>query len=121
MSYLNRDIPHALYRMFSTDGRLLYVGCTFNPFQRFKSHEGVKPWVTDAASVTIEWFPNKEAARKAEESAIEAEAPEWNVHGKSSPKHSIGRYHPAYDRDDRSTWSVEAKRTYHRSARQGEV
>jgi hypothetical protein len=42
-------------------------------------HRGDKPWFTLATKVTLEWFPDREAALEAEERAIKREHPVYNV------------------------------------------
>lgn len=97
--------PCALYRCFSEDHRLLYVGCSPSPLTRLKSHEKLQPWATDIRSVTVEWFPDRNAAMEAEKMAISAELPEWNVHHRPNPQHSIGTRDPDFRRNDPSTWT----------------
>lgn len=98
--------PHALYRIWSGDNRLLYVGCSCHPLGRIMAHSRITAWATDIHSVSLEWFDDKASARAAEQTAIEAELPEWNVHGRPNPKHARGRLCREYRRDDRSTWAL---------------
>lgn len=30
--------PHYLYRCYDANGRLLYIGCTIDPFKRWREH-----------------------------------------------------------------------------------
>ena len=75
----------ALYRMWSKDGALLYVGCTIRIFERLPDHISNKPDSFSIANITLEWFPSRDAALVAESAAIAAEAPRWNNH------HNIAR------------------------------
>jgi predicted GIY-YIG superfamily endonuclease len=101
------DRPHCLYRLWSKDGGLLYVGCTASPLNRLKEHEFHKLWASSIASATMEWFPNRAQAMEAEWRAIQAESPEWNVHGNAKKKTKLrGRFNPAVDRFDPSTWAT---------------
>lgn len=68
----------AIYRHFDADGRLLYVGLSKNPFKRQMFHLYRAHWFYEVASISIEWFDTKSAARDAEERAIRAEAPLFN-------------------------------------------
>lgn len=68
----------AVYRHFDSGGRLLYVGCSINPFMRLRAHEWAATWAMDIASVTVEWFPCESAAYKAEAKAIAREHPIHN-------------------------------------------
>lgn len=69
----------AVYRMFSASGELLYIGQSVNPAQRLCLHRTEHNWLPDVASMTLEWFETREAARAAEASAIRAEGPVYNV------------------------------------------
>lgn len=71
--------PHALYRFFDSEGQLLYVGLTMNPGARWKVHSREKSWWTDVRTVTLEWFPDREAVEVAERAAIATEGPLYNV------------------------------------------
>lgn len=97
--------PCALYRCFSADSRLLYVGCSPSPLMRLKQHEKLQPWATEIKSVTVEWFPDRNVAMEAEKLAISAELPEWNVHHRPNPKHAIGVFDSDFRRNDPSTWT----------------
>lgn len=102
--------PFALYRIYSHDGRLLYVGCSMSFPARIKSHEKLKPWATEMATVKIEWFSNRNDAITAERNAIAAELPEWNVHHRDNPKHGKGRLCRDFRHDDPSTWVAKPRR-----------
>ena len=97
--------PHALYRVFTSDQRLLYVGCTMGPLSRITAHCKQRPWRKLIASVSIEWHGNWDAARAAETAAIRDEDPIWNVHHKKGERiQARGIYHNKYREDDPSTW-----------------
>lgn len=72
---------HALYRMYDEEGRLLYVGITGDPGQRFGDH-AVKRWFPLVATVKLEWHPHRAAAAVAEKRAISAERPRYNRAGR---------------------------------------
>lgn len=73
------DRPHALYRFFDLNDRLLYVGITSNPAARFKQHRDDKPWWLDVANIRIEPFDDRPSVLEAERQAIELEHPIYNV------------------------------------------
>lgn len=75
-SYLNRRT--ALYRHFDKDGRLLYVGVTFNPGQRASGHRAYAEWIDQAVSFTGTWFNTRAEALAAEKEAIRTENPLYN-------------------------------------------
>lgn len=67
-----------LYRYFSEEGRLLYVGVTNDPFTRHHQHRG-SPWWRSARSIRIEWFPGQKLALIAESICILDEKPDPNM------------------------------------------
>lgn len=71
--------PSAVYRLYDTEGELLYVGIATNPYNRVSAHRRRQPWGQLIADYTEEWFENREAAKKAEVSAIHHEDPVYNV------------------------------------------
>lgn len=72
-----------VYRAFDTQDRLLYVGCTSDPLNRFNCHRSHKsPWLPFAARLTWEVFPTRTAAFGAESLAIMGEEPRYNQAGK---------------------------------------
>jgi DNA-binding transcriptional regulator YhcF (GntR family) len=72
--------PTALYRLFSADGTLLYLGVTRDIAGRFAAHE-TKPWWPQVARKTMVWYGSREQALAAETAAILAERPLYNVAG----------------------------------------
>lgn len=72
------DKPTALYRHFAADGTLLYVGIALSAIVRLKAHRGSE-WFDQVTMVTIERFPNREAALKAECDAVYKERPAHNI------------------------------------------
>lgn len=69
----------ALYRLYDSENRLLYVGITNDPPTRFVHHKREKTWWGDVARREIEWLPSRMEALAAEEQAIHCESPFWNV------------------------------------------
>lgn len=102
--------PHCVYRLFATDGHLLYVGCSFAPMSRIAAHTNGRVWGEDIAAATFQWFPDQHSALRAEAEAIAEEHPEWNSHGNDVRKQERGRYDRLLDRDDPTTWVVRTKR-----------
>ena len=68
----------SLYRHFSADGELLYVGVSLNTVARLVAHQHRSEWFDKIASITIEKFESRDAAEAAETAAIKAEAPKFN-------------------------------------------
>jgi hypothetical protein len=70
---------HVVYRFFAESGELLYVGVTSNPVARFRAHEIQKSWWSEVADTTLEEYPTRQDALTAEQRAICAEMPRYNV------------------------------------------
>ena len=66
----------ALYRWFSTDDELLYVGVSNNPFTRFSQHRVGQ--IREISRIEIEWFDEREDAKQAEAFAINIDQPIYN-------------------------------------------
>lgn len=71
---------HFLYRVYGADGTLLYIGMTWDPWQRIATQLCSNREWGDLAD-HIDWEPigNRERARAAEAAAIWTEAPIYNV------------------------------------------
>jgi predicted GIY-YIG superfamily endonuclease len=74
----------ALYRLFATDGRLLYIGIAYDPDQRWQGHSD-KIWWTDVTEKTVDWFDSREEAATAEIAAIGVEKPLYNKADSAEP------------------------------------
>jgi hypothetical protein len=72
--------PSALYRFWSEDAELLYVGMSTNLGHRIDRHGEQKDWWPEVASIHVELFPDGEEAHAAEIDAIRSECPRYNVH-----------------------------------------
>lgn len=68
-----------LYRMYSDDGILLYVGLTCNLPGRFKKHKAEKDWFVSVSDIRLEHFDTREELVRAERDAIVSERPRFNV------------------------------------------
>lgn len=75
------DNLHYLYRLYSDDGRLLYVGMTYDVEQRLGQHYSTKPWqqMREVYRLTVQEYPTRQAVVEAEHRAIAAENPLWNI------------------------------------------
>ena len=67
-----------MYRLFGTDGRLLYIGVTAQPEKRWRQHAGEKIWWDDVADIRMERYPDRACALLAEQAAIIEEKPRYN-------------------------------------------
>lgn len=68
-----------LYRHFDKEGRLLYVGISQSAIVRLAQHKQTASWFDEVTTVTIENFETRELALAAEEQAIKAERPLYNL------------------------------------------
>lgn len=67
----------ALYRFFTAEGALLYVGITCNLKQRLAKHALEKLWWHQVARMTVEWRATRVEALQAEEVAEREEGPRF--------------------------------------------
>lgn len=70
---------NTLYRMFDSNGRLLYVGITAHPPARFRSHQEQKYWWERVTQITVQNFDSRAELEEAERVAIVTETPFYNV------------------------------------------
>ena len=66
------DKDTALYILYNTEGRCLYVGVTTNPNTRFSEHREDKVWWTqvDLNKTQITWYQGRRARQRAEEAEV---------------------------------------------------
>ena len=69
---------HCLYRHFSEDGTLLYVGISINGFRRLADHRHHAHWFEQIRTITLEMFPSRQSVIQAEREAIASEGPKHN-------------------------------------------
>lgn len=72
----------ALYRFYDRSKRLLYVGVTGQPRERWPKHRRAAKWWSQAAFVAVELLPNMHTALDAERDAIRTESPAFNKRSK---------------------------------------
>ena len=71
-----------LYRLFSADNELLYVGMTGGPMLRIFHHSSYMPWWGEVVTIRLErGFISREELAAAEREAIRVEQPRYNVAG----------------------------------------
>ena len=69
----------ALYRLYSAQDELLYVGISGRIDRRMDGHAISQPWWGDVARAEATWHDTREAADTAETAAILAEGPRYNI------------------------------------------
>lgn len=72
----------ALYRLYNSEGILLYVGIADNLKSRFDRHKTEKLWWGQVARKTVTWYGSRNEAFRAEDIAIKNEHPLHNIAGK---------------------------------------
>lgn len=84
-----------LYRLFTVDRRLLYLGIAEDPEERWVEHSLTAQWWPLVTHRTVEWFPDRGTALRAEKLAVQAEAPLFNIQhkvkgnaGSTNPTHT---------------------------------
>lgn len=93
MTTISQDESTALYRFYDAAGRLLYVGITGDPADRWARHAAEKAWWPNVARHTVQWLPSRKDALAAEAAAIVAEAPLHNVAGTPRQRDATTAFH----------------------------
>ena len=78
-------MPTSLYRFYSADDTLLYVGQSRNPFARMSGHF-IEKNMALVRHIELEWFETAAEALRAEAWAIRREKPLWNVACPEKPR-----------------------------------
>lgn len=101
--------PTAVYRLYGSGGRLLYVGITNNLDVRFRFHALTKAWWHLVERRVPDWQPDRAAARREEARAIKTELPVHNA------MHAAAGLHDTPLRDARTRLStvVDDVRVHH--------
>jgi len=70
----------ALYRVWGDADLLLYIGVSNDFGRRWREHAERQPWWGEMRRLTVdEWFDSRPEAEEAEEAAIKAECPKYNI------------------------------------------
>lgn len=85
-SLIDIAAPTAVYRFFSQDAALLYVGVTDSLGTRWRNHSKNKPWWSQVADTRIVWYNTRAEALAEEERAIKEERPRYNIVHASHPR-----------------------------------
>ena len=83
------SVEHTVYRMYDQEGRLIYVGCTYDLEQRLNTHRRAMWWYYQSVRIVTETHPNRTEARKAETRIRDTEAPRWNIESRWMLRHSF--------------------------------
>ena len=79
------ELPYVLYRYFDDEGRLLYLGISGDYATRQGVHNSTSRWMPLAASSAINRYKTRGDVQKAEQEAVEAEHPLFNVQYNDTP------------------------------------
>lgn len=71
----------AVYRLYSADNTLLYVGVAEQFGVRWEQHSKLQPWWDHVDHQAVQWYPDRGEAETAEKQAIREEKPVYNVAG----------------------------------------
>lgn len=69
----------AVYRLYDSSDRLLYVGIASDPLRRWGQHAKQTTWWSSVTATRLEWFETRKAAELAEKEAIQQEEPRFNL------------------------------------------
>lgn len=75
------DRPAAVYRIYNTDGEIIYVGVGYDPWKRLQGHLARASWAGSIHSYAADWFPSRALADQVEQALIRQERPIYNVQG----------------------------------------
>jgi predicted GIY-YIG superfamily endonuclease len=80
----NKDhVSYSLYRVYDSDGVLLYIGKTWNMENRMNDHSRHSKWWNEFSTMTVERnFYDYDSLTKAETMAIRDEQPKYNLEAK---------------------------------------
>jgi len=80
-------MSHFVYRCYSTDRELLYVGASKDIEARIRGHRDQSFWAGLISGVLCEEFPTKAEATAVERKAIREESPRFNIIGRWPTRH----------------------------------
>jgi excinuclease UvrABC nuclease subunit len=98
-----------LYRMYDTDGQLLYIGQSISLAERLGQHRAGSAFWSAVRTITVEPHPNVSAARLAEAKAIQAERPVHNRTHSARPGGQWGRSTEAERQADRVAYLADRR------------
>lgn len=78
-----RNDPTTVYRMFNSDGAVIYVGITNNLRARLRQHAGDKSWYGEVSRIESRAFDTRTEALEVEATLIRELTPRYNVAGNS--------------------------------------
>lgn len=113
--------PYVLYRFYSADDSLLYIGVTSDFDTRRTAHRRYSPWWPEVARATEEPCNGRSEALAAEAEAIRSECPHYNVSFNPGMKRRcapVADFHPSLQhiRDAKVAYDkavAEATDTFH--------
>ncbi|MFE1767221.1 hypothetical protein ACFW81_23760 [Streptomyces angustmyceticus] len=98
VTHMYADKPTALYRLYDSNGVLLYLGISRFPKARLREHENNQPWWHLVARNTVEWHKDRTAARDTEIRATKQEKPLYDKEWRHSQHDPEGGYDDTADR-----------------------
>lgn len=77
-SFPHDEAPHFVYRCYAADGRLLYIGVSYQPVKRMEQHAKRSAWFGQVATIRYVVFPDRAYGLEKEREAIRTELPLHN-------------------------------------------
>lgn len=71
----------AVYRLYGSSDRLLYVGMGRNPMGRWASHADQHAWWPDVARFEVTWYATRQEAAAEERRTLKEDDALHNIHG----------------------------------------
>lgn len=68
-----------LYEIYNQRGEFLYVGVTTLPYKRLLEHKLLRPWWSDASTITWQRMPDRDTALRIETDLILNKNPIYNI------------------------------------------
>lgn len=81
VTYYSKADPHAIYRVFDRHNRVIYIGSSYDPDARIKTHRSEQPWRAEIFRWETGWHQDWRSANAAEHAAIWREDPDHNFVG----------------------------------------
>lgn len=87
VTYHDETDTCSVYRVYDATDTLIYVGMSYDPDSRVRTHRREKSWRSEIARHESEWFPDRATAERAEAALIGATQPRHNV--THTPEHRV--------------------------------
>jgi predicted GIY-YIG superfamily endonuclease len=94
-------VSEQMYRLFDSEGELLYIGISYSAIARFAQHKASKAWIGDVVRIDIETHHcSRSEMLKRERDAITNENPKHNIKRCGGASTPTGATRPGFDHMD---------------------